>query len=85
VLVLTLLKLYLKVLLNDVIDHMKKAQFISIISDGSTDPSVTDQETILLRYVHPDMHEPATFFFLQVIFSDNLSRDKQNISVFPYP
>jgi len=51
-----------EVLLNDVIDHMKKAQFISIISDGSTDPSVTDQETILLRYVPPDMHEPATSF-----------------------
>jgi hypothetical protein len=27
----------------------------------------------------------SNFFFLQVIFSDNLPRDKQNISVFPYP
>ena len=32
------------------------------MSDGSTDSSVTDQEAVLLRYVHPDTHEPATVF-----------------------
>ena len=42
---------------NDVIDHLKQAQFISIMPDSST-----DQEAILLRYVHPDIHEPATVF-----------------------
>ena len=51
-----------EVLRNDVIDHMKQVWFISIMSDGSTDSFVTDQEAILLRYVHPDTHEPATVF-----------------------
>ena len=53
-----LIKTISEVLRNNVIDHMKQVWFISIMSDGSTDSFVADQEAILLRYVH----EPATVF-----------------------
>ncbi|CAG2191829.1 unnamed protein product [Mytilus edulis] len=41
-------------------EHMKLVRFISIMSDGSTDSSVTEQESVLIRYVHPETHEPVT-------------------------
>lgn len=51
-----------EVIRNDIKNHMNRVRFISIMSDGSTDSSVTDQEAVLLRYVHPDTYEPATVF-----------------------
>jgi len=48
------------VLSDEIKTHMKQVRFVSILSDGSTDSSVTEQEAILLRYIHPQTHEPVT-------------------------
>ncbi|CAG2256385.1 unnamed protein product [Mytilus edulis] len=40
-------------------EYMKLVRFISIMSDGSTDSSVTEQESVLI-YVHPETHAPVT-------------------------
>jgi hypothetical protein len=45
-------------LLNQTIDHKASLIFFQLC----TDSSVTDQDAILLRKVHPDTHEPATVF-----------------------
>lgn len=47
---------------NDAIDNMKQIWFITIMSDGSRDSIVNDQEAILLKYIHPDTHGPATVY-----------------------
>ncbi|CAC5403928.1 unnamed protein product [Mytilus coruscus] len=54
------LKVMSGVLSDKTKEHMKLVRFIFIMSDGSTDSSVTEQESVLIRYVHPETHEPVT-------------------------
>ncbi|CAC5381626.1 unnamed protein product [Mytilus coruscus] len=41
-------------------EHIKLVRFISILSDGSANSSVTEPESVLIRYVDPETHEPVT-------------------------
>ena len=41
--------------------HYQRGPFLSVMSDSSTDPSVIDQEVILLRYGHASIEDVMTF------------------------
>lgn len=45
-----------------VADDLKGANFVSVLSDGSTDCSSLEQENVLVRYVSPKTRNPVTIF-----------------------
>lgn len=45
-----------------VADDLKGANFVSVLSDGSTDCSNLEQENVLVRYVSPKTRNPVTIF-----------------------
>ena len=47
---------------ESVAEDLKGANFVSILSDGSTDCSNLEQENVLVRYVSPKTRNPVTMF-----------------------
>ena len=48
---------------KNVQDKLSRCNFIAIMTDGTTDAAVSEQEVIYLSYLDPDEFEPRTTFF----------------------